>query len=339
MSVLARQAFAPALRHSIPRSYAASTSTLGRRHKWQKKHIAERVVDLASETYMPANCDPGGPLIILHGLFGSKQNWRSLMKQFGNSLKRRIYTLDLRNHGTSPHSPVWDYETMATDVVQFMVQNRCKNDVTLLGHSMGGKVAMATALSPLLQEHLPTALARLVVVDIAPGAGRISDEFRSYITAMQAVEDAQVKSKKEADPILEQYEKDVAVRQFLLTNLVADKHGSHFRIPLHFLRDGVDEIGKFPYPPDGKHTWNGRALFIKGEKSKYINHRNIPLIEKYFPNSKLESLDTGHWVHSEKPHEFLEMVTKFVREDDKPREGKTAAVEEHLEQPAAEGAP
>ncbi|KZO96667.1 alpha/beta-hydrolase [Calocera viscosa TUFC12733] len=336
MSVLVRQAF-PALRHSIPRAYAPSTSYITRRHG-HKSHIQSGVLDLAFDTYQPPKPDPGGPLLILHGLFGSKQNWRTLMKLLGNSLGRRVYTLDMRNHGTSPHNPQMDYATMAADVVQFMLEHGCKKDVTVMGHSMGGKVAMATALSPLLEQHLPGALARLVVVDMSPAIGKLSDEFQAYIEAMQAVEDAKVPSKKEADPILAKWEKDLPIRQFLLTNLIPHKKGSTFRIPLSILRAAaVHDIGDFPYAPDGTHTWGGRTLFVKGDRSKYINRHNIPLITTYFPRAVLESLDTGHWVHSEKPQEFVELVTKFIRADDKPREAHTAeGVEDHPAEHAAE---
>ncbi|EJU04657.1 alpha/beta-hydrolase [Dacryopinax primogenitus] len=265
---------------------------------------------------MPPNAQPGGPVVVLHGLFGSKQNWRSLMKLLGHSLKRRVYTVDLRNHGVSPQSPRMDYEIMAADVVQFFIEHRLKNDITLIGHSMGGKVAMATALSPLLEKNLPKALSTLIIVDIAPGIGKISDEFASYVDAMQDVQDADVKTKREADVVLEKWEKDISIRQFLLTNLVADKHGSHFRIPLSHLRANLDQIGKFPYPPDGTHTWEGRTLFVKGERSKYINRRNLGLCFDYFPNARLETMDTGHWVHAERPQEFVDLVTRFVHGED-----------------------
>ncbi|KZT59160.1 alpha/beta-hydrolase [Calocera cornea HHB12733] len=331
MSLLTRAPFAPTLRQSIPRAHLPPRACPQARRSIA--HFKPGLLDLAFETFQPSVPEPGGPLIIVHGLFGSKQNWRSLMKLLGTALGRRVYTLDMRNHGTSPHNPKMDYVTMGEDILQFMLQHKIKKDVTLMGHSMGGKVVMALALNPQLEARLPGALARLISVDMSPAAGKLSDEFRGYIDAMEAVEAAQVNTKKQADPILEKWEKDVSVRQFLLTNLLPVKEKAvnqhaQFRIPLRFLHNAMDNIGSFPYPPDGGHTWPGRTLFIKGERSKYINKHNIPLLKTYFPNSTLETLDTGHWVHAEKPKEFVELVTQFIRADDKPPKEQAEGAEE-----------
>ncbi|TRM66202.1 Alpha/Beta hydrolase protein [Schizophyllum amplum] len=271
---------------------------------------ASAVVELDYSKNVPANAnEKEKPLVILHGLFGSKRNWMSLAKAFATELHRPVYALDLRNQGTSPHKEPMTYSAMAADVLHFFKTHELKN-VSLLGHSMGGKVAMSVALDP----DLPTGLLEnLIVEDIAPSKGAMSPEFQGYIKGMQAVEAAKVKSRKEAMHILTQWEKDPAVLQFLLTNLEVPplvEHG-HFKIPLHLLEEYMDAIGDFPYG-EGKRTWEGRTLFIKGTKSKYINKYNLWRAEKFFPKMQLIELPTSHWVHSEKPHDFKKAVSHFI---------------------------
>ncbi|POY74906.1 hypothetical protein BMF94_1882 [Rhodotorula taiwanensis] len=249
------------------------------------------------------------PVVVLHGLFGSKQNWRSLAKGMAKRLERDILTLDLRNHGHSPHRRECSYEDLACDVKAFIEQQQKLSDCVVVGHSMGGKVAMALALGGC------DPISKLVVVDISPAIGKLSPEFEAYIGAMKEIDAAKVHSRKEADEILERTEPDLGVRQFLLTNLdratPADPY--HFRIPIDFLQNAIGEIGAFPYTP-GERVYDKPSLFLKGSKSKYINSRNIPVINQFFPNSRLETLDAGHWVHAERPKEFVEFVHDFCKE-------------------------
>ncbi|KAH9916177.1 alpha/beta-hydrolase [Fomitopsis serialis] len=250
------------------------------------------------------------PLVILHGLFGMKRNWLSLSKAFLRDLDMPIYTLDLRNHGTSPHARPMDYAAMAVDVLYFFRRHSLTN-VSLLGHSMGGKVAMSVALSP----ECPPDLKHLIVADISPAKGPLSPEFSGYIEALKKIESSKVTNRKEAQDILKPYEQDAMTRAFLLTNL---KHQGHehlpleFQIPLEIIGDSIPDIGSFPYEP-GERTWEGSTLLIKGTKSKYINDRNIPVAKQFFPNMVLERLEAGHWVHAEKPNEFKHLVTEFIR--------------------------
>ncbi|KAK4048645.1 hypothetical protein OIV83_004615 [Microbotryomycetes sp. JL201] len=271
-------------------------------------------VELAADEYSPSSSSSddlarqNSPLVILHGLYGSKSNWRSMARGMAQQLNRHVHALDLRNHGVSPHAPEVAYTDLAGDVGHYIDKNGLK-DVTLLGHSMGGKVAMALALAP----H--NEIQRLVVVDIAPGSGKISPEFRTYLDTMKQVQDAKVKSRKEADEILQKVEPDFGVRAFLLTNLEhkAESDEWRFRLPLDYLVNAIDEIGKFPYE-QGTRTYEKPTLFIKGEKSKYINRKNIPIIKEYFPNSEVKTLPTGHWVHAEKPKEFIAELDSFLKQ-------------------------
>ncbi|KAJ8520757.1 hypothetical protein ONZ45_g2460 [Pleurotus djamor] len=231
---------------------------------------------------------------------GSKRNWKSLAKAFSRELHRPVYTLDLRNHGSSPHVHGMTYSHMAADVLHFCQKHNLQ-DISLIGHSMGGKVSMTVALDPLLP---PALLSNLIVVDIAPSIGSLSSEFMGYLKGMQAIEHQGIKSRKDADLFLHKWEKDPSVRAFLLTNFVSPTSQSphaKFQVPLNILASAIPELGLFPYQP-GERIWPGRTMFIKGEKSKL---RNDPLWtssfhpDHYFPNMILEKLDTGHWVHAE----------------------------------------
>ncbi|KAL4248699.1 AB hydrolase superfamily protein [Abortiporus biennis] len=251
-------------------------------------------VELQYDKYIPPNGnEKDQPLVILHGLFGTKRNWQSLSKAFVRDLNRPIYALDLRNHGSSPHAEPMNYSSMAEDVLEWCWKMSLTN-ISLLGHSMGGKVAMAVALSPDMPEDL---LSHLIVADIAPSRGTLSPEFQG----------------KEAQHILSEYEPDVMTRAFLLTNLAPHKehHPLRFRVPLDIIGDAIVEVGSFPYVP-GDRTWEGPTMFIKGTRSKYINNHNIPIAKQFFPHMVLETLEAGHWVHAEKPNEFKKLVTNFI---------------------------
>ncbi|KAJ7506598.1 Alpha/Beta hydrolase protein, partial [Mycena galericulata] len=252
-------------------------------------HTAKTPIDLHFTSHIPSDNKSSGAIVILHGLFGSSRNWGAHSRTFARKLKRPVYALDLRNHGASKHVKPMTYKAMAADVVHF-IQKHSLSDVSLIGHSMGGKVAMTVALS-----SLPAStLSKLIVVDIAPARGELSDEFKSYISAMKKIEAAKVSNRKEANQILQEYEKNPDVRAFLLTNLIQHPNGSHFRIPVDLIGDSIGELGSFPFNPE-ETQWKGETLFIKGSKSKYINRHNIPLAEQFFPAMSVEELETNHW--------------------------------------------
>ncbi|KAJ7194591.1 Alpha/Beta hydrolase protein [Mycena pura] len=271
-------------------------------------HTAVNSIDLHFTSQIPTENKTAGAIVILHGLFGSSRNWSAHSRTFARTLHRPIYALDLRNHGASGHARPMTYTAMAADIVHFIRQHSL-SDVCLVGHSMGGKAAMTVAL----QSSLPAAtLSKLIVVDIAPARGELSKEFKGYISAMKKIEAAKVSSRKEALGILQEFEKDPDVCGFLLTNLIQRPDASHFRIPVDLFDESIGEMGSFPFTPE-EAQWAGETLFIKGAKSSYLNRHNIPLAEKFFPKMKLETLDTNHWVHSEKPNEFSTLVQEFVK--------------------------
>ncbi|KAG1738436.1 alpha beta-hydrolase [Suillus paluster] len=266
-------------------------------------------VELAHDEHIPADGNRSHrPLLILHGFFGSKRNWQSLSKAFMRDLGRPVYTLDLRNHGSSPHVRPMTYTHMAADVFNFC-QKHSLRDISLMGHSMGGKVAMALALHPELPSNL---LADLIVSDIAPVRAKASQDTVQHIHAMEIIEANNISTRKEADEIMSKHEKDPNVRAFLLTNLEITKAKPlKFKIPIDILKEGRPEIESFPYAP-GERSWDGRALFIKGKKSKYINRHNIPLINQFFQQHQLKELDTSHWVHAELPNEYRKLIVDFI---------------------------
>jgi len=170
---------------------------------------------------------------------------------------------------------------------------------------------MTLALTPDLP---PTFISRLIVADIAPSRGPLSPDFRNYFHAMSEIDAMDVTSREQAHEILKPYEPDPLVRAFILTNLVSQgkEERMKFRIPLDILTPSLPDMGDFPYEPL-QRSWHGPTLVIKGSKSKYINDKNIPLMKEFFPAMELQILDAGHWVHSEAPNQFKDLVTNFIK--------------------------
>ncbi|KAL1915274.1 uncharacterized protein VTP21DRAFT_7550 [Calcarisporiella thermophila] len=265
---------------------------------------AERVKLAYTKFDAPKEHQALPPLVIMHGLFGSRQNWKSLAKAF--SRFRTVYTLDLRNHGESPHSPVHTYEAMGDDVIEFLREQKLEK-VAILGHSMGGKVSMTVAL-----KQTPE-ISQMIVVDMAPIDAGLSPSFSSYVQAMKRVEEARVSKQSMADEILRDYIPEISIRQFLLTNLKKDLGTGeyHFRIPLDILGNSLSELGSFPFL-QAHHTFHGPALFIAGSRSDYIRSSMYPTIRTFFPEAVITDIDAGHWVHAEKPEEFMKTVVTFL---------------------------
>ncbi|TGZ83384.1 alpha/beta-hydrolase [Ascodesmis nigricans] len=248
----------------------------------------------------------------MHGLFGSKQNHRSISKALAKDLNTPVYALDLRNHGDSPHVKRHDYLSMASDVTHFINSHNLESPI-LVGHSMGAKTAMAVAL-----QH-PSLVSRIIVVDNAPVEAGLASSFPRYIQAMRKIEDSKLTKQAEADEILENYggEKSLAVRQFLLTNLTRT-HGSNvlrWRVPVQVLQNALDNMGGFPFHPD-KERFEKPALFVRGTMSHYVPDETIPIIGRFFPLFRMKDIESGHWVISEKPHDFKDAVIEFMTPDE-----------------------
>ncbi|MCA8832209.1 alpha/beta fold hydrolase [Hymenobacter pini] len=246
----------------------------------------------------------GAPLVILHGLFGTLDNWQTLARRWADA-GYRVILVDLRNHGRSPHAPEHTYALMAQDVLGLFDQLQLGPDATLMGHSMGGKVAMRFALDN------PERLRQLIVVDIAP---RFSDMRHQdeIVAGLNAVPLATLQSRQQADDALAQHIKWPDVRQFLLKNLYRREDNSFaWRPNLAALTAEMDDIGAEIIGP---HPFLKPALFIRGGKSDYVTSEDkLYGIPALFPNSQIETVvDAGHWVHAEKPEEVFQLVTAFL---------------------------
>ncbi len=245
----------------------------------------------------------GPPVVVLHGLFGSAQNWTSIARRLG--ARFRVLVPDLRNHGASPWARPMDYPAMAEDVAAFMTAQNVAA-AAIVGHSMGGKAAMALALAQ------PARVARVVVVDIAPVAR--ATVLDPTIAAMARLDLARMTRRSEADAALKPDIPDAAVRNFLLQNLVASDAGLRWRINLEVLRDDMPEIAGFPDFPPGT-AYRGPCLVVRGAASDYVDDAGLAAFARLFPGYRLAVIPgAGHWVHAEAADAFLAAVTPFLAE-------------------------
>ena len=243
----------------------------------------------------------GSPIVILHGLFGSKRNWSAIAKRL--SAHHRVLTVDMRNHGDTPWVQGMDYRDMSQDVADFITRHAL-GPCTVVGHSMGGKAAMTLALS---RAEL---VARLVVVDIAPVERETG--FGAFIDAMAEVPLAACDSRADVEGHLEDVVRDKMVRSFLVQNLVRDDAGFRWRINLAALDAGMDQIADFPIP-DHHQSYSGPTLFVAGANSDYIQPHHIGDITQLFPAATVTHIPgAGHWLHAEAPEVFLRELTDFL---------------------------
>ena len=243
----------------------------------------------------------GEPLIILHGLFGTLDNWQTLGKRFAEQYM--VYIVDQRNHGRSPHDPVMDYPHLADDLRGFM-QNQWIHRAHIMGHSMGGKTAMEFALQN------PDMTDKLIVVDIAPKTYPPGHEL--ILKALNELDPTKLHNRKEAEDRLTKYIDDPGVRMFLLKNLTREKSGGfRWKMNLEAITRNYLHILEEPSPAE---PFLGESLFIRGGKSNYVHDRDDDKIKGLFPYSKVETIDqAGHWVHAEAPNQLFDLVSLFLK--------------------------
>lgn len=241
----------------------------------------------------------GQPLIILHGLFGSSDNWFTLAKAFSEHYK--VYLIDQRNHGQSPHTDDFNYKRLTEDLEEFLSSHSIVDPI-VMGHSMGGKTAMNLAVKR------PELISQLVVVDIVPKSYPVHHDH--ILEGMDAIELEKISSRIEADQILSEHIPEPEVRQFLLKNLSRKSSGGfEWKINLKAIDQHIGEIGEgMQYP--GK--FEKPTLFIKGARSNYYAPGDETMIKSIFPQAIFTTLDTGHWVQAEKPIEFANEVLQFL---------------------------
>ncbi len=248
----------------------------------------------------------GLPVYILHGLFGCADNWSQVSKRLSEHAD--VVVVDLRNHGRSPHSDEWDYHCMAEDVVELMDRLGHKQAM-VVGHSMGGKVAMHISL---LQ---PSRLLGMVVVDIAPRY--YAPHHQDVLDALWSVDFSKHKTRKDCEQVLEGLIGDVGTRQFLLKNLFWETQPDGtsqlaWRMNLPVITRHIVEVGQASPKPHLFDVDHLPVLFVRGAKSNYINTEDITTIKQYYPKAEVQTIsDAGHWVQAEQPEAFLACIRQF----------------------------
>lgn len=244
----------------------------------------------------------GRPVIILHGIFGISDNWVTLGKRLAE--KFSVYIPDQRNHGQSPHSPTFNYYALAEDLHEFIHEHGLERPV-IIGHSMGGKVAMSYAL-----EH-PEMVEKLVVVDISPRRYHGRNVHFDMINAMMAVNFDAVHSRDEIARLLEASIPSKRIRLFVMKNLYRKtKTTFDWRLNLEALSANLDYVFGWE---ENTGVFDGPALFVRGGKSDYILDEDIPLIRRMFPQAEIETIPkASHWVHAEAPAELCRQFSLFL---------------------------
>ncbi len=243
----------------------------------------------------------GAPLLILHGLFGTLDNWQTIAKQLAEHYT--VYVPDLRNHGRSPHMPDISYPIMAEDLKAFMEAHWIFK-AHLMGHSMGGKVAMQFALQN------PDMVEKLIVVDIAPKA--YAGGHDAIFDALLAMDPGAITERSEAEAFLSTRIPEQGVRQFLMKNLTRNKAGGYeWKMNLPALSAHYRDL----LAPVSGDVFEGPAFFLRGGLSDYVLDSDLPDIRKHFPLATLDTVPgAGHWVHAEQPAVLLEKVKAFLME-------------------------
>lgn len=243
----------------------------------------------------------GPPVVVLHGLFGGGRNWLTVARRLSDHYA--FYLVDLRNHGRSPHADSMTYDDMIEDV-RALVDTLGLKDLTLVGHSMGGKAAMTMALKD------PRDIARLLVIDIAPV--RYPDRFNDMIDAMLSLNMDQIRRRTDADRALAAAIPEEAIRLFILQNLVFQNGRARWRANLAALRDQMHHIlGPLPVADDARYT--GATWFIRGELSDRVTDDHLLIINTLFGDHRIETVvGGGHWPHAEAPTAFMTLFQRAL---------------------------
>jgi pimeloyl-ACP methyl ester carboxylesterase len=247
----------------------------------------------------------GSPVVFCHGLFGQGKNWTQVAKAL--SADHRVLLLDMPNHGRSPWTERFDYLELADLVAAELGDGPDAEPVALVGHSMGGKIAMCLAL-----RH-PGLVERLVVVDVAPVTYASGREFVRYIDTMRAMDLTAIERRDQAEEALREAVPNPVVRSFLLQNLRRTEDGWHWQVNLDLLGEDMDGLVGWPGERLGDATYDGPVLWVGGASSDYADEAHAPEMDRRFPrNRRVLVKGAGHWVHSEQPETFLEVLRRFL---------------------------
>lgn len=242
----------------------------------------------------------GNPLLILHGYFGMGDNWKSLANKFSENFE--VHLIDQRNHGRSFHTDDFSYELMVEDLAYYIKHYQLEN-VSIIGHSMGGKTAMLFATT------YPELIEKLIVADISPRF--YSPHHHLILEALNTVDFTVQKTRREVENVLKQFIDEEGIRQFLLKNVYWIEKGQlAFRFNLESLTENSNEVGE-ALPSFAQ--FDKKTLFLRGENSGYISESDEALINAHFPNNKIVTIkNTGHWLHAENPTDFYKEVMAFL---------------------------
>jgi esterase len=242
----------------------------------------------------------GQPVLILHGLFGSSDNWQTFAKQLSTN-NCRVITADLRNHGLSLHAAEFNFDVMSADIKELFVEEGITSAI-VMGHSLGGKTAMQFAF-----QH-PERISGLVVIDIAPRQYAV--HHRQILDSLLSVNLSSIKSRNEAEEVLAKGIDEPSVVQFLMKSLYRkEKDQFAWRFNLGAINKHIENVGAAVYPVT---AFEKKTLFVKGEKSNYISYEDEKEIFDRFTNVEIKTAPgAGHWVHAENPEWLLDEVVRF----------------------------
>jgi esterase len=247
----------------------------------------------------------GQPVIILHGLFGQSDNWVTVGRRIADQF--HVYIPDQRNHGQSPHTSIHSFPAMTDDLAEFIEELHIENPV-LIGHSMGGKVAMTYALEN------PGKVKKLVVIDISPRRYPERITHTQVITQMMSIDLETLTTRGEVEKILNSTIADTRVRMFILKNLYYKIHGKlAWRLNLDAISQSMDLLFDSIC---SENQYKGPTLFIRGGKSDYVPDADIPMIKSMFPEAVIKTITgASHWVHADAPEELCFMLSSFLERE------------------------
>jgi len=290
---------------SVLRNTSKTLQTNGQLCKFS---VPSRCQSVSHKVIKGSSSEP--PLVLAHGVCGNKHNFTSIGKRLSKVLNRNIITFDARNHGNSFHSDNMDLTDLTSDIISLLDLLDIEKCV-LIGHSMGGRTSIVTALL-----H-PERIAKLVVVDASPRKMKTGSSVLSHIEAMQGCDftkaETLTEARKVADQQLEAASTPPAIRAFLLQNIIA-RNGFQWRVNLdailHHLRNSNSILDD---PATENMRYNGDTLFLCGTNSNYVTTADFPIIKKLLPHVTITHIPgAGHWVHADKPNEFIQHIRNFV---------------------------
>jgi pimeloyl-ACP methyl ester carboxylesterase len=247
----------------------------------------------------------GRPVIILHGIFGISDNWVTIGRRLAE--KFEVYIPDQRNHGQSPHSSTFNYFALVDDLFELINDHQLINPV-LIGHSMGGKVAMKFSLEN------PAKVDKLIVVDISPRSYPARQEHMTILDAMRSVDFDQVETREEVEEIIAEKVKSERIRMFIMKNLYRiGKNRMAWRLNVEAIYENIEYVFE---GIDSPYTYDKPVLFVKGGDSKYIQDEDRELILKYFPRAQFRTVENAsHWVHADDPEQLCAYFSDFLEKE------------------------